>query len=60
MRTWGWVQEGLLHDEVFLASMKLYAQPGGEGQSQEQFSVGPVGGVSVAGLAALGLLLHAA
>lgn len=30
-----------------------------EVETWERFSVGPVGGVSVAGLAALGLLLHA-
>lgn len=43
----------------FVCFRFAHTQPFGKGGSGKHSSVGPVGGAAVAGLAALGLLLHA-
>lgn len=53
MRTRGWVRGG-----CSVTGVSLGLEPGGGAQTWGTLSVGPVGGVGVAGLAALGLRLH--
>lgn len=45
---------------LFVLALHAYTQPFGGVRVGKHSSVGPVGGAAIAGLAALGLLLHAA